>query len=108
MARHQFIVKRDLAPEIAFDVADQLFHCALFFLGFRIAIGVDRELVAVDVPFAFLERLPEVGVNGEPADERIPAFDIDVDVWQRLKFGRVPVIRIFQKFDPQPKPAYFD
>jgi hypothetical protein len=74
------IVFGNFSSEIGFDVGNQPFHLPFLFLAFGIPIGIHGNPVTIDGPFAFFKRLLQIGIYGKAADQRIAAFDVDVNI----------------------------
>ena len=112
--RHQFVeafalgvVLADFGAKIAFYLINQS-NQAQFDLPVGGAVVIAHEtLVGRNVVFEAFQRPAQVGVEGEAAHERIALFDIDINIRQRFQFAAFGVIRVFQQFDPEAKPADF-
>ena len=76
---HFWGIGTDLRTEVIFDIADQPLHLPLLFLVVGMAIRLHSRLVGLNTPLALFERLAQIRIQGKTTNQRVSAFDVDVN-----------------------------
>ena len=102
------IVVPDFNAKAARDLRNQLLHFPLLRFASGFAVSLYRLLILLNRQAVFAQRAFYIRGQRRAADERIPFFDVDVNIRQRFQRAIGLVIGVFQQFDPEAQTADFD